>query len=303
MPARMLSWTFAKCTRAPSSLTVPWPGLTPTTLSINSVRPAPTRPAKPRISPFLSLNEALLTKPGTEKSRTSSTGSCVHTDCRDGYNFVTSRPTIRRPMSAGRNSPAGRAATRRPSPAQVSSSATAFPPGRRSERQRTPEKKVLRDGESRREQDLRMHQNDAAPLGVHRTGERKRRTVNLECPCGRCQVASQDLHQRRFPGAVLADDGMHLAPTDRQRNILQHLDRAKGLAEPLSPQQRRRRALADGLLGAHAILVQTFPFADDLTAASMNCMPASPSLTVGYKTSESGLRPSRTVRMARAASV
>ena len=148
-----------------------------------------------------------------------------------------------------------------------------------------------------------MHQNDAAPLGVHRTGERKRRTVNLECPCGRCQVASQDLHQRRFPGAVLADDGMHLAPTDRQRNILQHLDRAKGLAEPLSPQQRRRRALADGPLGAHAILVQTFPFADDLTAASMNCMPASPSLTVGYKTSESGFRPSRTVRMARAASV
>ena len=162
---------------------------------------------------------------------------------------------------------------------------------------------VDEDRERQAVEDLLMHQNDAAPLGVHRTGERKRRTVNLECPCGRCQVASQDLHQRRFPGAVLADDGMHLAPTDRQRNILQHLDRAKGLAEPLSPQQRRRLALADGLLGAHAILVQTFPFADDLTAASMNCMPASPSLTVGYKTSESGFRPSRAVRMARAASV
>ena len=63
----------------------------------NSVRPAPTRPAMPRISPRCSVNVA------AARHRTPSTSSSASPACRGvrGKRSSTSRPTISRTISSG----------------------------------------------------------------------------------------------------------------------------------------------------------------------------------------------------------
>ena len=61
--------------------------------------------------------------------------------------------------------------------------------------------------------------------------------------------AAQDLHQRALAGAILADQGQHLAAAGCQRNAAQSLRGAEALADLRHPQQRvlhGRSVLFDG---------------------------------------------------------
>ena len=102
------------------------------------------------------------------------------------------------------------------------------------------QKHVLRDGEMRREHDLLMHQHNAARLGVDRPGEGRRRAVEKQLSARRGEMAGQYLHQRGFPRAVLADDGVDLAGDEIDRDVAEHFDGAKGARQALRRQNRRR---------------------------------------------------------------
>ena len=62
---------------------------------------------------------------------------------------------------------------------------------------------------------LLMDQHDAVPFGVLDAGEADRLAVEAELAGVRRVDAGEDLHQRRFAGPVLADDGEHLAAAAR----------------------------------------------------------------------------------------
>ena len=92
---------------------------------------------------------------------------------------------------------------------------------------------VLGDSEIRREQDLLVHQDEAAMFRVDGPGEVSpvhRRSP--QSPRVGCKVAAHELHQRRLAGTVFADDRVHLARHDRQTDVRQHLDRPERLGEP-----------------------------------------------------------------------
>ena len=60
-----------------------------------------------------------------------------------------------------------------------------------------------------------MDQHDPAPLRVDRAAQLDRRAVEPQDAPGRREVAAEDLHQRRFAGAVLADDRVGLPADER----------------------------------------------------------------------------------------
>ncbi|MCY1244858.1 hypothetical protein D9M72_579570 [compost metagenome] len=74
-----------------------------------------------------------------------------------------------------------------------------------------------------------MDEDDAGLLGIDRAGKTHRRSVDRKLAPGRRMVAGQDLHQRGFAGAVLADQAMHFAWPHRHIDVAQHLDDAKCL--------------------------------------------------------------------------
>ena len=56
---------------------------------------------------------------------------------------------------------------------------------------------------------------------------RERRTVQRDAPRVRLVRTAEDLHQRALPRAILADERMHLAHADSQRNAPQRGRRAE----------------------------------------------------------------------------
>ena len=96
--------------------------MAPNKFSSTSVRPEPSRPAMPRISPFFSWNEASFSRvylpDRCSTCRITSPGSLV----LGGKRFVSSRPTIRRMISSMVSSAAGLVATQAPSRMMVTSS-------------------------------------------------------------------------------------------------------------------------------------------------------------------------------------
>ena len=70
-------------------------GVTPKMVSATLVRPEPTRPARPRISPRRSENDTSRNTPSSVRPRTSSTVSPISACCL-GNSSVISRPTIMR---------------------------------------------------------------------------------------------------------------------------------------------------------------------------------------------------------------
>ena len=95
MPALMASWGWRKERVRPRTSTLPEEARSaPATIRMSSVLPAPTRPARPRISPALSSKETPLTSGEVRESARRTTGASGGTlDFVLGA-LITWRPTI-----------------------------------------------------------------------------------------------------------------------------------------------------------------------------------------------------------------
>ena len=98
--------------------------------------------------------------------------------------------------------------------------------------QLAPEEHVFGDRQVRREHDLLVNQNDAAPLRIDRALQLDQRTVELDRATGGLEMPAEHLHQRRLAGAVLADDRVDLAGAHADRDIAKNLDRAERARQP-----------------------------------------------------------------------
>jgi len=118
---RPIPWRMACCGRRiwtgwPSSrISPPVAGCAPKIVSASSVRPAPTSPATPRISPLCSVKLTSCTWSPRLRLRTSSTISLPGGWLRRSYIWPTSRPTIMRMMSSVVTSATGCVPTSMPS--------------------------------------------------------------------------------------------------------------------------------------------------------------------------------------------
>ena len=86
------------------------------------------------------------------------------------------------------------------------------------------QKQILRGREIVGEQDFLVHEDDAALLRLDWARENDRFAVEKETPFRGRQMPSQDPHQRRLAGPVLADHGMDLAGVEVERHVAQNLD-------------------------------------------------------------------------------
>jgi hypothetical protein len=55
----------------------------------------------------------------------------------------------------------------------------------------------------------------------------------MHCAFGRLQVARQYVHQRRFAGTVLADDGMHFARPEGERDVVERQHPGEALGDAM----------------------------------------------------------------------
>ena len=98
---------------------------------------------------------------------------------------------------------------------------------------------------------------DARRLGLRRRGKMPLGAVEDDAP-GACRhAAGDDLDQRRFAGAVVAEQRHDLAATDVEADAAQRLDRAEMLGDRVEPEQGR--FVARGL--AHRSLSTSPPLA------------------------------------------
>jgi hypothetical protein len=115
MPASIATPGFLIAISAPSMAIVPEvAGVTPNSVSATLLRPEPTRPAKPSISPLRRSNEMSRNRPSSVRLRTESTTSPIGT-VSFGNIWVISRPTISRMMSSRVTSAAACSPMKRPS--------------------------------------------------------------------------------------------------------------------------------------------------------------------------------------------
>ena len=106
------------------------------------------------------------------------------------------------------------------------------PPARRLD----SEQDVLGDGEVRAERELLMDEGDAAPPRLERRGRGVGPIVELHLAAVRMQRAGDDAHQRALAGAVLPDQGVHLAGVEHQVHAVQRHRRAEPLGEARDPE-------------------------------------------------------------------
>ncbi len=72
-----------------------------------------------------------------------------------------------------------------------------------------------------------MHQHNALRFGLYRPRENNRLAVDADFSARRTLIACKQLHQRRFPGSILADDRMDFAAENAQIDIFQNLNRTE----------------------------------------------------------------------------
>ncbi len=85
---------------------------------------------------------------------------------------------------------------------------------------------------------LLVDEHDAPAQGVGHAVGRHRPAVHEQLAAVGDVDAGQDLHQRRFAGAVLADEGQHLAGRDVQRHAVQRLHAGEVLADVADFEER-----------------------------------------------------------------
>src|SRR6185312_3672280 len=89
---------------------------------------------------------------------------------------------------------------------------------------------------------------DAGVQRLARAGKRHWLAVHHEIAAGRPMHARKRLDQRRLAGAVVAQQAVHFAGLDDQRNARQGDDGAKMLAQVVDLDQRAAPALRPGLV-------------------------------------------------------
>src|SRR5580704_6956163 len=87
----------------------------------------------------------------------------------------------------------------------------------------TPEIQVFGHGQVGDERELLVDEQDALLLGVERTGEGERLTLEDDLAGVRLQAAGQYLHERRLARAILTAEGVDLARTQVEADIFQRL--------------------------------------------------------------------------------
>ena len=90
---------------------------------------------------------------------------------------------------------------------------------------------VLDDAARRDEADLLRDHRYAVQERIARRAKLDDLAVDEQVAAVRLQHAGDQLPQGRFSRAVLADEGMHPAPHDRDGDLVQRLDAAEALAE------------------------------------------------------------------------
>src|SRR5215212_5351082 len=103
----------------------------------------------------------------------------------------------------------------------------------------TAEKDVLRDGQLGDEIELLVNGGNTAMLGVARTCQRQWLPIEEKLAVVVRVDAAEQLHQGRLTGAVLADQGMHFAALDRERDVVQRSHTGEPLADVSNLQHRR----------------------------------------------------------------
>src|SRR6185312_10627901 len=85
----------------------------------------------------------------------------------------------------------------------------------------------------RRDAELLMHHGDAGGMRIAGGAEPSFLSVQQQAAGEFRMQAGDDLHQRAFARAVLADETVDLAGGEREVDPAQRLDAAEGLADPL----------------------------------------------------------------------
>ena len=98
-----------------------------------------------------------------------------------------------------------------------------------------PEVDVLGDRKIGAEVEFLGDDGDPSRLGSRRPAEGHWLAIEEDGPRRRLVDAGEDLHEGRFPGAVLANEAQDLACMDFQGDVVKHGDRRKILADLLSP--------------------------------------------------------------------
>ena len=92
---------------------------------------------------------------------------------------------------------------------------------------------ILRDGQMIHQLQFLMNDPDSRRLSLARTGEIDRSAVVKDGPAVLDVDAGQDLHQRRFAGAVLAHQRVNLAGHELEPDVAQRAHAGEGLADVL----------------------------------------------------------------------
>jgi hypothetical protein len=102
---------------------------------------------------------------------------------------------------------------------------------------------VLREVEERDEREFLEDHRDAEPARIGRRRDLDRLSLVQELAAVGTVGAAENLDQRRLPGAILAEQHVHLAAADLEADVVQGPDAGKGLADMPQLEQRRRRRL------------------------------------------------------------
>ena len=103
--------------------------------------------------------------------------------------------------------------------------------GAESTHRRVAEEDVLRDRQVGEEPRFLVDDRDAQFARVGRTVDDHGLAVHRDRAFVRLMDAGQELHERALPGAVLADQRMHLARTQVERDVDERLGRAEPLRD------------------------------------------------------------------------
>ena len=95
---------------------------------------------------------------------------------------------------------------------------------------------VLGDAQVGEEVELLVDEGDAAAFRLARAGGRVGRAVEVHGSGVGGHHAADDVHQGRFPGAVLPDEAENAAARDPQRHVLQGGDAEEALADAVERQ-------------------------------------------------------------------
>jgi len=106
---------------------------------------------------------------------------------------------------------------------------------------------VLGDGQHRHEHEVLMHHADAARDRFGRIVDGDRLAVDTDLAGVGCDQAVKDVHERRLPGAVLAEERVDLAPAHGERDVVVR-QRPGGIALRDAAHLKDRRRFAHQVL-------------------------------------------------------